>query len=134
MTKLIVDASDFLKMLPKETEVELIKNGAAQIAEQFKRRVLGDQDALIERLISEINQRLSYKYQLPETVLRVIRDVTMDNIKKFNEKQADETARKYFDEAFKAHSDALEKKIDGMATSLIEKKINAVFAQAARMK
>jgi hypothetical protein len=136
--KLIIGAGVLQELLAKhpEIEIELVKNGAAQVATAFAKKFnAGSQaDALIQNIISRVNTELNYKYHMPPAVMKVIETVVRDNIAKYNAEQAEGLAKKYFDEAFARHSKALESKLEGMATSIVEKKVAAVFAAAARFK
>lgn len=135
MAKLLIDAASLKAMLDKnpEVEVELVKNAAAQIAEQFKRKALDQSSTIVDRLIDEINSKLNYKYHLPEHVLAVIKDAANDHLKKLTEQEATARAKKAFDLAVTHYASKMEDRIDAMVTTAIEKKMAAVFATAARV-
>lgn len=136
MTKILIDAVAVREMLDKhpEIELELTKNAAAQIAEQFKRKVLNDQGTLVDRLIEEINSKLNYKYHLPKQVLDVIRSAVEGHVKHLAENEAETMARTAFAKALDSYARQMDSKIDAIVIAKVEKKVAAVFAAAARLK
>jgi hypothetical protein len=136
MASLIIDARTLAAILEKhpEIQIELAKTAAAQIAEQLKRKVIGEQSTIVDGLIAEINSTLNYKYHLPDVARKVIREAAADYFKDLAERKAEEIARSAYEEAAARYGKKLEAKLDGMITTAIEKKVAAVFATAARLK
>jgi adenosine deaminase len=136
MNKILINATVLKQMLEAqpEVEIELVKNATAQIAEVLKRKVNENKSAIFDNAVTEINSRLNYKYHLPDQVLKVIRSAVEDEIKKFNENQASKMAKEAFEKAIVSYEKKLETRIDAMITTSIEKKVNAVFAAAAKLR
>lgn len=136
MNKILINASTLKQMLDTqpEIEIELIKTASAQIAEVLKRKINEQKSAIYDNAVTEINSRLNYKYHLPEQVLKVIKSAVEDEIKKFNEKKASALADEVFNRELRSYELKLERKIDSMITGIIEKKVNAVFAAAAKLR
>ncbi len=136
MNKILINATVLTEMLKSqpEIEIELIKNASAQIAEVLKRKINEQKSVIYDNAVSEINSRLNYKYHLPEQVLRVIKSAVEDEIKKFNEKKADQLATETFARELRSYELKLERKLDNMITTIIEKKVTAVFHAAAKLK
>lgn len=125
MPKILFDAVDVRKLLEAnpEVEAELTKNAAAQVAEQFKRKVLDNSSTLVERLINEINSKLNYKYRLPEVVLDVIKSTAQDHFKQLAADKADRVVKDAFDSAIERYDRALEKRLDGFVATAVEKRV-----------
>lgn len=136
MNKILINATVLAEMLKTqpEIEIELIKTASAQIAEVLKRKINEQKSAIYDNAVTEINSRLNYKYHLPEQVLRVIKSSVEDEIKIFNEKKASALAEEVFAKELRVCEIKLERKLDGMITTIIEKKVAAVFHAAAKLK
>jgi len=136
MNKILINASVLKQMLESqpEIEIELIKNAAAQIAEVLKKKINQEKSVIYDNAVTEINNRLNYKYHLPKQVLDVIGSAVDDQIKRFNDNQASKMAKEAFDKAVISYEKKLEARIDATITSMIEKKVAAVFATAAKLR
>lgn len=136
MTKLLLDATVLREMLERqpEIEVELIRNASAQIAEVLKRKINEQKSEIYDNAVKEINSRLNYKYHLPEQVLRVIQSAVDDRIERFNAEQAQRLATEAFIKAVSGYEKKLSDRLDGIITEAVEKKVKAVFAQAAKLR